>query len=382
MDIHRPVDFRNVYLGAQLLSAGSNPYDDSLLKAQWQHIADQEGFTPKDQPGFPNNPLLYPPWALTLFTPLAALPFRTAYALWYLFIPCCLALSVFFVYRTYFKQSALALLDLFLLVLAFKGTSLVFLVGQPSFLSFAALFGAWYFYTKDQALPTGILLGIGACKITLALPLVVFFLLRRAWKPVGIGAAVGAVLWLIAVLMADAPVEMHQLLWANMQTFRDLLYAVQPVGEPIFFLQTQLTELGVLVHFFSPGSVSGLGIFYLFGILIAGTWVGRLIWTKKVDDLTALLLLYLAFFLFNYFQFYDLVLLLWLYPLVRPWSRRWQVAVILLCIPLFIPFNGLLQRLDLPQGLHFLYLHTPIVLIGLWIVLGLRVYFRAKVVPS
>ena len=83
-DADRPMDFRTCYVGQAVLRQGQNPYDDATLKAGWQRMVRQEHLPSRTQPGLPNLPFLYPPWAAALFgLTIGRLPYAVAWPLWY-----------------------------------------------------------------------------------------------------------------------------------------------------------------------------------------------------------------------------------------------------------------------------------------------------------
>src|SRR5688572_8122413 len=64
-----PSDFRTIYVGQKMLAKGLNPYNDEALKLTWLDIVKTEKLISETPPGFPETPLVYPPWALVLFMP-------------------------------------------------------------------------------------------------------------------------------------------------------------------------------------------------------------------------------------------------------------------------------------------------------------------------
>lgn len=363
------VDFRNVYVGALLLREGADPYDDAALKARWIDIAAGDAaLQAATLPGLPNNPLLYPPWALPLFTPFILLPFKAAAWCWYALSLVLLLLSVAAVAAA-MPEGKGHWLTLLLLVFAFKGTLHAWQVGQPVFLCIAALLWAWRFDAQGRALPAGLLLGIAAFKITLALPLGLLWIMRRRWKGLAVAAATGALLCLAALCWTGELVAPFRGWLALAQTFRSGLLN-PPAGESPFYTLTQLSEWGAPVYAFRlPGR-------QLLPLLYAALLAGALAWTfsrlrqGRWHELQAWLFVQCAFFLCNYHQFYDLLVLLPLYVMASRQAKPTRSDGLLLCAalaPLLLPLNGLLQRMYLPPSLHGLYFSTPLAILLLWI---------------
>lgn len=370
---NRAVDFRNVYVGAELLWQGENPYDDELLKAQWREITMEEKISFTTQPGLPVTPLLYPPWALALFGLLTFIPYSTAYLLWYLLIPVLLALAVYWggswVLGT--KPSGWGwVLDLSLLCLAFKGSVHAWVVGQPSFLAYALLFGALFFDQKGKIWTAGLLLGLAAFKPTLAIPFGLLLLAKGRWRSLGFGAATWLVTEAAVVLLHAKPLALHSAYGAAAAAFRELVFSPEMDNYPIHYIMTHLTELTVWLEYMTVGGHR----WYPFLVAAALPLVGWIVWKRwkgKLSDQHALLLLLLSSFLVNYFSFYDLWVLL-PFALLYDQMKDWKFFFCwMLWIPLILPFHGILDRLGLPEGFDFLYLLTPGMVLA-WLVVWIR----------
>ena len=90
-DADRPMDFRTCYAGQAALRQGQNPYRDEVLKASWQRTVRHERLASRTQPGLPNLPFMYPPWAAALFgLSVGRLPYAWAWPLWYAVVVLCL----------------------------------------------------------------------------------------------------------------------------------------------------------------------------------------------------------------------------------------------------------------------------------------------------
>lgn len=370
---NRAVDFRNVYVGAQLLWQGENPYDDDLLKAHWKEIIAEENITFTTQPGLPVTPLLYPPWALALFGIIAFLPYKIAYLLWYLLIPVLLALAVYWGGSWVMDKKPEGwgwLLDLGLLCLAFKGSVHGWVVGQPSFLAYTVLFGALYFDKKGRIWTAGLLLGLAAFKPTLAIPFGLLLLAQGRWRTLGMGAATWLVTEAAVFLLQAKSLALHSAYGAAAAAFRELVFSPEMDNYPIHYIMTHLTELTVWFEYLHVGGHSWYPWLVVAFLPIVG-WIVWNRWKGKTSDQHTLLLLLLCSFLVNYFSFYDLWVLL---PFALLYSRlgKWeQIFCWLLWVPMILPFHGVLDRLGLPEIFDFLYLVTPVLVLG-WLVVWIR----------
>ena len=131
----RPMDFRTCYVGQDVLRRGENPYDDATLKRGWQHIAAREHLATHTQPGLPNLPFLYPPWAAALFgLTIGQLPYAVAWPLWYGLALLSLGLLAWLWPKVLRVENAPALQwwQFLLAALALKGTVPALLTGQPT----------------------------------------------------------------------------------------------------------------------------------------------------------------------------------------------------------------------------------------------------------
>ena len=141
----RPMDFRTCYVGQDVLRQGENPYDDATLKRGWQRIAAREQLATRTQPGLPNLPFLYPPWAAALFgSTIGQLPYAVAWPLWYGLALLSLGLLAWLWPKVLRVESAPVLpwWQFLLAALALKGTVPALLTGQPTFAALALGVGA------------------------------------------------------------------------------------------------------------------------------------------------------------------------------------------------------------------------------------------------
>jgi hypothetical protein len=183
-------DFSLTYVGAQIVhqGLGSRLYDLDLQK----QVRDSLFQHP--------NPLFFehPPFEALLFSPLAALPFRTVYMLWGL-LNATIWLLLIFVMRPYFPapREDLGYITLWLL---FAPLGVALFQGQSSLLLLALYAAAFILLRQNRELPAGISLGLGLFKFQFVLPFVLIFLFRKKWRFLGGFCITAFVLGILSLL--------------------------------------------------------------------------------------------------------------------------------------------------------------------------------------
>jgi hypothetical protein len=165
-------DFSVTYVGAWMVHHGHGPmlYDlGTQLKVRDSLFTDP-------------NPLIYehPPFEALLLSPLATLPYRTAYLLWGL-----LNAQVWLVLPYLLRPYAPVprdMLGYFALWFLFAPLGVALYQGQPSLL--LLLLYALTFISLKRAydVRAGLCLGLGLFKFQFVLPFALIFLLRRKWR--------------------------------------------------------------------------------------------------------------------------------------------------------------------------------------------------------
>jgi hypothetical protein len=375
-DADRPMDFRTCYVGQAVLRQGRNPYDDATLKARWQRIVRAENLRSRTQPGLPNLPFMYPPWAAALFgLSIGQLPYAMAWPLWYGLAALSLAVMAWLWTRVLPSQNSLLVpwWQFLLAALALKGTVPALLTGQPTFAALALGVGALAVSHHSEKrlarqLLAGVLLGLAAFKVTLLLPFAAWFLWKRQWQPLAVAAGVVALLSAVAWSWTAFP---HELL----PTYQKLVAQVRAQSfdptDPDYPLTQGMTlrlELGNVLEWLwpdsSPWHLALHGALWLAASL-------RLWWLRQrgpLADWHLFLVVSTLTLLTTYHLYYDAVLLLPLLALgpllARP--RKWLLLTLML--PLLLPLNGIALALGNPVALHFVYFLMPLSLLG---VLGL-----------
>ena len=403
-DADRPMDFRTCYVGQAVLRQGENPYEDATLKSGWQHIAAREHLATRTQPGLPNLPFLYPPWAAALFgLTIGRLPYAMAWPLWYGLALLSLGLLAWLWPKVLRALHAPVLPWWHFLVaaLALKGTVPALLTGQPTFAALALGVGALAvaggrtaveeiknaeLKIKNQtakflipfseakglgrAVLAGLLLGLAAFKVTLLLPFAAWFLWRRQWVALAAAAAVVVLLSAVAWHWAATPA-------ALVPAYQNLLAQVQAQSfdptDPDYPLTQGLTlrlELGNVLEWLRPGSSPW------HPLLHGALWLAALLWLARLRrqgtapaDWYVFLVLSTLTLLTTYHLYYDAVLLLPLLVVTRQLPRARQWLLLGLLLPLLLPVNGVARALGNPVGLHGLYFLMPLSLLGVLAVL-------------
>ena len=380
-DADRPMDFRTCYVGQAVLRQGLNPYDDATLKAGWQRITQREQLASRTQPGLPNLPFLYPPWAAALFgLTVGQVPYAVAWPLWYAL--CLLSLGLLAgLWPQVLRREVQPVgpwWHWLVAALALKGTVPALLTGQPTFAALALGVGALAVAGQTEASPrlqslrlvqahvlAGLLLGLAAFKVTLLLPFAAWFLWKRQWVPLAVAAGVVALLSAVAGAWAAFPADL-------LPTYQKLIAQVRAQSfdptDPDYPLTQGLTlrlELGNVLEWLRPGSSAWHPVLHAALWLLAG---GRLWWLRRqgvaLPDWHLFLVFSVLTLLTTYHLYYDAVLLLPLLafgPRLAGWRRG---ALLGLLLPLLLPLNGVALALGNPAGLHFVYFLMPVALLG------------------
>ena len=376
-DADRAMDFRTCYVGQAVLRQGLNPYKDSTLKAGWQRIVRQENLVSRTQPGLPNLPFLYPPWAAALFgLTIGQVPYRVAWPLWYALAALALGLLARLWPRVLRPETIVALpwWQWLLAALALKGTVPALLTGQPAFDALALGVGSLAvagIENKRENLAcwrpwlAGALLGLAAFKVTLVLPFAVWFLWRRQWLALavaaGLVAALSAVAWRWAAVPTDLlPTYQHLLAQVRAQSFDP--------ADPNYPLTQGMTlrlELGNVLEWLRPGSSAWHLPLHAALWLAAGLRLAWLRWQgQQLGDGYLFLVLSTLTLLTTYHLYYDALLLLPLLVYAGRLSARSRWLLLGLLLPLLLPLNGLALMLGNPLALRFVYFLMPLGLLG------------------
>jgi hypothetical protein len=162
--------------------------------------------------GSPPNPLLnhpspHPPTLALLTLPLAWFGFRTAAVLWFVLELFCLAASVYLLARALGVQlSTPATLGMSLVLLIWYPFSTDLALGQLQLPMLALLAGAWLALQSRRSTLAGALVGLAILVKTIALPVLLLFLLRKDRRALVAAASVvaGGYLLSACVLRPDA----------------------------------------------------------------------------------------------------------------------------------------------------------------------------------
>jgi glycosyl transferase family 87 len=182
-------DFSLTYVGAKIVhnGMGSRLYDIGLQK----QVRDATFLHP--------SPLLFehPPFEAVLLSPLAALPFRTAYLIWGL-LNGSIWLAFMFVLRPYLP-SPREDLGYVILWLLFAPLGVALYQGQSSLIVLALYAASLVLLMHSHEFAAGVILGLGLFKFQFILPFALIFLFRKRWRYVLGVAASGVCLTVLSV---------------------------------------------------------------------------------------------------------------------------------------------------------------------------------------
>jgi hypothetical protein len=248
-------DFSLTYVGARIVhqGLGARLYDSTLQK----QLRDSLFAHP--------NPLLFehPPFEALLFSPLATLPFRTAYMSWGLFNAAVWLALIWFL-RPYLPtpHEELGYLSLWLL---FAPMMVALYQGQPSLLLLAVYALTFTSLKRKREFIAGVYLGLGLFRFQFVLPFVFVFLLLRKWRLLA-GFSLAAIFWGLLSLVAvgwTGMVSYVRFLWSignnpqnlsygsgvDMPTIHGFVYAIlgNAIGHMGLNITVGLLSVGLLI---------------------------------------------------------------------------------------------------------------------------------------
>lgn len=186
-------DFALFYASTRAWIHGADPYSPATAAAEWAESGSpgqwHEEFSDK------NPVLLYPPSALAIFAPIAALPWPIANALWALLNVAFAIVSIWAVARLA-EFRGVALLAFLALAVWLQPAGSTARVGQTSLLVMAALSTGELLRARARPLAGGLFLGLAvAVKPQLAILFVIYELGRFRWKPAIVACVTPAILF-------------------------------------------------------------------------------------------------------------------------------------------------------------------------------------------
>ncbi len=348
-----PYDARNIFLAGKMWLKHQNPYNDSLLKLEWQQTASFYDIASTKAPGFKDCGMIYPFWSIPMLYPYFASIWPISKLLILFLSGIFLLTLAYFTYKS-FAEVGLSFALCLLILLAFKSSLIAVALGQPLLMSMASIMVSWYFYQKNKDTLSGLFLGVAFVKITLCLPFVLLFMLSKKWKLLAYSALIPVMGALVFYSQAG------HFYWAEMAQNINQQMQINYAGHTITAVNTNLTELGILLNYFGGVSYSFLSIFNPSMIIIGSL---GLMWCYSKNYMNAaelLALLIVWHFLFSYHLIYDCILLIFLIPLFKNRRMFNWVWMLLLC-PLFLPINGIFKSI---AWIHF---HLPIALLSLFL---------------
>ncbi len=200
-------DFSLTYVGAQIVHQGQGVslYDIGLQKQVRDSLFEHP------------NPLFYehPPFEALLLSPLAALPFRTAYMTWGFFNAGVWLWLIWFL-RPYLPRPAedLGYVSLWFL---FAPLGVALYQGQPSLLLLAIYAFTFTNLKRQNELGAGLCLGLGLFRFQFVLPFAFIFLMRKKWRFLGGFALTSLFLGLLSLVAVG---------WAGILSYIRFLWTI------------------------------------------------------------------------------------------------------------------------------------------------------------
>ena len=251
-------DFSLTYVGARIVhqGLGGRLYDLDLQRQVRNSLFQHP------------NPLFFehPPFEALLLSPLAALPFRTAYMLWGFFNATAWVLLIFLMRPCLpAPHEDLGYIALWLL---FAPLGVTLFQGQSSLLVLALYAATFVLLRDNRELTAGVALGLGLFKFQFVLPLVLIFIFRGRWRFLGGFCISAAVLGVLSWLATG---------WHGMVTYVRFLLAISTTPQNL-----------------SYGSAVDMPTIHGFVYAMAGTRISHLGLTVVVLALSVALLFLIA----------------------------------------------------------------------------------------
>jgi hypothetical protein len=299
------IDFRNIYIGAVLISSNQDPYDDNAIKSTWTLIQKRENLEQNIAPGLPTMALLYPPITLYAAWPFTLMNYANAVGLFKGIL--LLQLLIFpWLLARWFRTIGIAIgvIPLLLLLLAIKPTMNMVNVGQPSLLFINAILLAMCLVAeKRQIWYTHILLFFGMFKPTLGGIIGAFYL--NNWSRI-LFAVLIIGLTFLAFLGTDNTAISNYQFQANGQL--SAAYDPGAAEFPCTFEAMSNTQMDSVLALLHTTGKAALVIKAILLLLCAVFYFKRR--GRDSYGFVWLLPLILASLVFTYHKYYDLILLL------------------------------------------------------------------------
>ncbi len=235
-------DFSLTYVGARIVhqGLGSRLYDLDLQK----QVRDSLFQHP--------NPLFFehPPFEALMLSPLAALPFRTAYMLWG-FVNATVWLLLIFLMRPHFP-APLEDLGYVALWLLFAPLGVALFQGQSSLILLALYAAAFVLLRQNSDFAAGAALGLGLFKFQFVLPFVLILVLRKQWRFLG-GFCIAAVVLGILSLLTTG--------WHGIVTYVRFLLAIGTTPQNLSYgSAVDMPTIDGFVYAMIGGRIGHLGL--------------------------------------------------------------------------------------------------------------------------
>jgi len=192
--LHRDRDFPSYYLAAQRLLRGQDAYSGLQEAARQLGIAD-----------YFIDAAVNPPTFTVAAVWLALFPYVVSWGLWQVLSLAALILILVLLFREAGPTfSPVARLRLTCAALLFPPLTFHLLYAHTELFLLLALVGAWLLLRRGKEIPAGLLLGLAAAIRIYPLFLLLYLLLRRAWKALW-AAVLGGLAWAGLSLLVAGP---------------------------------------------------------------------------------------------------------------------------------------------------------------------------------
>ena len=370
-------DFKPLYVATRVFLQGGNPYEDQLIKKEWQSIKEKENLVDDIEPGLPNFPFIHPPGTLIVLSPLGQLKWQTAkYSYFFFNVVITLCSLVLIGKIGNLLDSGKELWLLVLSFFSFKSSILGLLFGQFFYFSFFFSMMALYCEKNQKNFLSGLFMALGLLKPTIGFPFLIYLLVKKKYDVFIYSTLIFIVLNLVVAIILPSSIFGSYLDMTNQ--------SLAAGGRNDYSFQNErffdLTSIQTVLFFVTNSRAAVLISSIVFGLfLLSLIIVKRDIYLK--NSAYVLIILICSSLLLIYHRTYDCLMLstifLWLKPSDLIDKIKWNILFVL---PLFLPFTGIALSLKpyIPETVyHIALLNIPISIAALLIIV-MRIPYQKR----
>jgi hypothetical protein len=355
-------DFLSPYIQAKAWAHGEDPYSTRSLISFWPADNKRPVWVDKDlangaleaKRGIPSP---YPLSSLVVISPITIFPWRVAVILWMAITFAAVVLAPFALLSICGLGATEARAQLFLafaFALAPLHTGLA--TANPALVVVSLMVASVWAEHRGKNNLAGLLLAIAAClKPTVAGGLLLFYLVRRQWRVVGIACAAVAII---------SGLGMAWLTWAGVSWLPSYFENTRKMFSPGSLddfaradaIRFNMINAQVLFYSVLRNATLADRLARLLSAALLLTWGWFCSRRGRASDLLAISAISVVSLIAVYHRFYDAALLIWplAWGLLAVKNRRIQIATLAMIAPFLVPGPAVLGRLGaagwIPSG--------------------------------